>query len=376
VSAVNLRRYRFIVWKEFHQFRRDPLLLRLVFVMPLLQLMMFGYVVGADITHLPTAIVDHDQTTTSRALVRALEASDYFRVVARPDTETGLEPLLDSTKAQVAIVIDAGTEANLLAGRMVPIGIVVDGADSRTASVASGYAAQLIAEFNARRLAEAGIRNGGPTLHSEVRVVFNPSLKAVNAMIPGLIATVLMLSMMSIMSQAVVRERARGTLEQMMVTPLTRGEYLLGKITPYVLMALVQMVFVAAMGRLWFRVPFNGTFATVALGLGLFTFTSIGLGLLISLISRTQQQAQQMTMFYMIPTMVLSGFMFPIESMPAAIVPLTYLIPLRYALVVLRGAFLKGASITDLAVPLAAMAAFSLAIFSIAVTRFSRTLGE
>jgi len=373
---MNWRRYRMIVWKEFLQFRRDPLLLRIVFIMPILQLIMFGYVVGADITHLPTAVVDHDHTATSRALVRAFEASDYFRIVARPDAEAGLVPLLDSTKAQVAIVIDAGTEANLLAGRTVPIGIVVDGADSRTASVASGYAAQLIAEFNARRLAAAGARSGGPTLASEVRVVFNPSLKAVNAMIPGLIASVLMLSMMAIMSQAVVRERARGTLEQMMVTPLTRGEYLLGKITPYVVIATIQMVFVALVGRLWFRVPFNGAFVTVALGLGLFTFTSIGLGLLISLVSRTQQQAQQVVMFYMIPTMVLSGFMFPIESMPAAIVPLTYLIPLRYALVVLRGAFLKGASVADLAVPLGAMALFSIVIFGIAVTRFSRTLGE
>jgi ABC-2 type transport system permease protein len=373
---MNWRRYRFIVWKEFHQFRRDPLLLRLVFIMPLLQLLLFGYVVGADITHLPTAVVDHDHTTTSRALVRAFESSDYFSVVARPSAEAGLVPLLDSSKAQVAIVIDAGTEANLLAGRTVPVGIVVDGADSRTASVASGYAAQLIAEFNARRLAAEGVRIGGPQLDSEVRVVFNPSLKAVNAMIPGLIATILMISVMSIMSQAVVRERARGTLEQMMVTPLSRGEYLLGKITPYVAIATVQMIFVAAVGRLWFRVPFNGEFLTVALGLALFTFTSIGLGLLISLVSRTQQQAQQMTMFYMIPTMVLSGFMFPIESMPAAIVPLTYLIPLRYALTVLRGAFLKGAGIGDLAVPLAAMAVFSAVIFGIAVTRFSRTLGE
>ena len=134
--------------------------------MPLLQLIMFGYVVGADITHLPTAVVDHDHTATSRALVRAFEASDYFRVVARADSEASLLTLMDSTKAQVAIVIDAGTEANLTAGRTVPLGIVVDGADSRTASVASGYAAQLIAEYNARRLAAEGVRTGGPQLAS------------------------------------------------------------------------------------------------------------------------------------------------------------------------------------------------------------------
>jgi len=373
---MSWRRYRMIVWKEFLQFRRDPLLLRIVFIMPILQLIMFGYVVGADITHLPTAIVDHDKTATSRALIRSFESSNYFTVVARPDNEAELQPLLDSTTAQVAIVIDAETEAGLLASRTMPIGIVVDGADSRTASVASGYASQLIAEFNARRLALQAARIHGPTLDARVRVVFNPSMRAVNAMIPGLIATILMISIMAIMSQVVVRERARGTLEQMMVTPLTRGEYLLGKVTPYVLIAVVQMSFVALIGRLWFRVPFNGNVTTVALGLALFTFTSIGIGLLISLVSRTQQQAQQMTMFVMIPTMVLSGFMFPLESMPAPIVPLTCFIPLRYALVVLRGSFLKGAGIVDLWVPLLAMAAFSIVIFGVAVARFSRTLGE
>ena len=162
----------------------------------------------------------------------------------------------------------------------------------------------------------------------------------------------------------------------MMVTPISRAEYLAGKVTPYALIAVVQMTFIALVGRLWFGVPFNGDVVTVALGLTLFMFTSIGLGLLISLISRTQQQAQQMTMFYMIPVMVLSGFMFPIESMPAAIVPLTYFIPLRYALVVLRASFLKGSGVLDLWVQLVAMLAFALLIFGVAVTRFQKRLSE
>jgi ABC-2 type transport system permease protein len=373
---MSWRRYRLIVWKEFLQFRRDPLLLRLVFLLPLLQLIMFGYVVSADITHLPTAIVDYDHTQTSRALVSAFESSNYFTIVERPVAEKDLQPLFDSTKAQVAIVIDAGTEAGLLAGRTMPVGIVVDGADSKTASVAGGYASQVIAQFNQRRLALQTARIHGPTLDSRVRVVFNPSNKAVNAMIPGLIAAILMISILAIMSQAVVRERARGTLEQMMVTPLTRAEYLFGKVTPYVIIATIQMAIVALVGRYWFRVPFNGSFWTVALGLALFTFTSIGMGLLISLVSKTQQQAQQMVMFIMIPTMVLSGFIFPLESMPPAVVGLTYFIPLRYALVVLRGSFLKGASVTDLAVPLGAMALFSAVIFTVAVMRFSKRLKD
>jgi ABC-2 type transport system permease protein len=258
----------------------------------------------------------------------------------------------------------------------VPIGIVVDGADSKTASVASGYAAQIIAEFNRRQLGLAALQARGPSIDSRVRVVFNPSLKAVNAMIPGLMAAILLISMGAVMSQAVVRERARGTLEQMLVTPITRGEYLLGKVLPYVMVAIVQATVVALVGRYWFHVPFNGNLITVAVGLGLFMITCIGIGLLISLVSHTQQQAQQMLMFYLLPTIVLSGFIFPIESMPAEIVPLTYFIPLRYALVVMRGAFLKGTGLVDLWVPLAAMTAFAVLIFGLAVASFRKRLAE
>jgi len=373
---VNWRRYRLIVWKETLQFRRDRLLLPIVFLMPILQLLLFGYVVGADVTNLPTAVVDHDRSVVSRQVTSMMSNSGYFRVVANPATESDLQPLIDSGRIKVAFVIPAGTADALARGQSVPLGIVVDGADSKSASVAAGYASQIVSAYNQQRLAKVAGRVGGPTLNTSVRVAFNPSLKAVNATIPGLIATICMLSIVAIMSQAVVRERARGTLEQMLVTPLTRGEYLLGKITPYALIATIQMAFVAAVGRLWFRVPFNGSFFTVALGLVIFMFTSIGLGLLISLVSRTQAQAQQIMMFVLIPVIVLSGFMFPIESMPAEIVPLTYLIPLRYALVVLRGAFLKGASIPDMAVPLSAMVGFSVLIFGAAVLMFRRRLGD
>jgi ABC-2 type transport system permease protein len=373
---MNWRRYRMIVWKETLQFRRDRLLLPIVFIMPIMQLLLFGYVVGADVTNLPTAIVDYDHTAVSRQVATMMSTSGYFRIVANPSTESELQPLIDSGRVKVAFVISAGTSDGLARGNVVPLGIVVDGADSKSASVAAGYASQIIAAYNQRRVAAAAGRLGGPRLSGSVRVAFNPSLRAVNAMIPGLIATICMLSIVAIMSQAVVRERARGTLEQMLVTPLTREEYLLGKITPYAIIATVQMTFVATVGRLWFQVPFNGSFFTVALGLLIFMFTSIGLGLLISLVSHTQAQAQQIMMFVLIPMIVLSGFMFPIESMPAQVVPLTYFIPLRYALVVLRAAFLKGASVTDLAVPLLAMVGFSVLIFGVAVWSFRRRLGD
>ncbi|TLM76792.1 MAG: ABC transporter permease [Actinobacteria bacterium] len=373
---MSFRRYSLIVWKEFVQFSRDRLLFPLVFISPILQLLMLGYVVGSDVTNLPTAIVDHDRTAMSRSIEDAFSSSGYFRVVAHPADEAALGPLLDSGAAQVGIVIEPGTAVALERGEKVPLGIVVDGTDSRIASTASGYAAQIAAQLNRQRLDAKLGAMGGPGLDARVRVVFNPALKAINAMIPGLIAEILMLTMVVVMSQAVVRERARGTLEQMFVTPITRGEYLLGKITPYFLIACVQATFVGTVGVLWFKVPFAGSIATVALGLALFSGTAIGIGLLFSLISRNQHQAQQTAMFYMIPTMVLSGFIFPIESMPPAVVPLTYLIPLRYALVVLRSAMLKGSGVGDLAAPMLAMVVFSVVVFGVAVSSFRKRLSD
>jgi len=373
---VSAKRIRLLIWKEFVQLSRDPLLLRLLLIMPVLQLILFGYVVGADVKNLPTAIVDLDRSAVSRRLGQSFSSSGYFRVDARPGDERELQAMLDRGDVAVAIVIPEGTAARLDRGETASLGIVVDGADSKTASVASGYAAQIVSDYNQKRIAEQGIDLAGPGLDARVRVMFNPTLEAVNTMIPGLMATILMISMMSIMAQSVVRERERGTLEQMFVTPIGRGEYLIGKVTPYVMVAIAQMLLVALVGRYWFHVPFYGQISVVFVGLLLFMFTAIGLGLLVSLVSRTRQQAQQTVMFILIPTMVLSGFIFPIESMPAPVVPLTYIIPLRYALIVLRGAFIKGSGFSALAAPLLAMAAFSAVVFGIAVSRFSKRLAD
>jgi ABC-2 type transport system permease protein len=372
---VNAKRVRLLIWKEFTQFRRDPLLLRLVIIMPLLQLFMFGYVVGADVRNIPTAIVDADKTPTSRQVADAFTSSGYFVVVAHPSDERAVQPLLDRNQIQAAILLPAGLEADLTRGRQVPLGIVVDGSDSKTASVASGYAAQIVGAFNRKRVAQLGI-TGAPGIDARVRVLFNPSLRAVNAMIPGLVAMIMMLSMSAIMSQAVVKERERGTLEQMFVTPITRGEYLIGKLTPYILMSFAQVAIVMLVGRYWFDVPFNGSVLIVGLGLLLFLFTALGQGLFISTISRTRQQAQQGTMFILIPTMVLSGFIFPIESMPAAVVPVTYLVPLRYVLVVLRSNWMKGAGFEALWPQLLAMALFSAVVFLAALARFRKRLAD
>lgn len=363
------RRIRLLIWKEFKQLRRDPMYARLILAMPIMQLLLFGYVIAADVTNLPTAIVDLDRSPVSRTVAAAFEATDYFRIVARPDSEDGLRPLIDRGQVGIAIVIPAGTAAAIGRGEAADIGVVVDGSDSQTASVGTAYAARIIGGLNTPP-------GDGPGVETRLRVVYNQSLRTVNTMIPGLIATIMMISVLAIMSQAVVKERERGTLEQMFVTPITRGEYLIGKIVPYTLIAFVQATLVAVLGTLWFRVPFNGSLAVLVTGLALFMLTNVGIGLFVSLISRTRQQAQQAMMFIIMPTMLLSDFIFPVESMPEALQPWTKLLPMTHVLVVIRGVFVKGTGFEALAVPLLALAGFAVVIFGAALLLVRRRLSE
>ncbi|MCC6496170.1 MAG: ABC transporter permease [Propionibacteriaceae bacterium] len=373
---MSLKRIRLLIWKEFTQLRRDPLLIRLLLLMPVLQLILFGYVVAVDVRNLATAVVDLDQTSTSRKLESAFSGSGYFTITQHPASEDDLRPLLDRGTVKVALVIPEGTQDRLTRGETAPIGIIVDGSDSQISAVGSGYASQIVAQFNTDRIAEQGISLAAPGVDARIRVMFDPTLDPINTMIPGLIASIMMISLMTIMSQAVVKERESGTLEQMFVTPIHATEYLIGKLTPYTALATAQMLLVAAGGLFWFRVPFNGDPWVVLTGLFLFMFTCLGLGLFISLVSRTRHQAQQTVMFIMIPTMVLSGFIFPIQSMPALIQPLTQVIPLTFALKVLRGAFVKGSGFAALAVPMLTLAGFAVVIFGAAIVATRRRIAE
>ncbi|MHB1341290.1 MAG: ABC transporter permease [Coriobacteriia bacterium] len=373
---MNLSRVGLLMWKETRQLFRDRMLLPLVFIMPVMQLIMFGYVVGADVTNLRTVIVDQDHSSTSRAITEAFSSSGYFRIVETLSAEGDIRPVMDAGDATVAVLLPPGLERDLTGGEKVALEIVVDGSDSKTASVASGYAAQVVSSFERERLSALGAMPDGPGIDARVRVLFNPALRSVNAMIPGLVSMILMLSVSSIMSQSVVRERERGTLEQLFVTPIGRADYVTGKVLPYVVIAIVQTLTVMAVGVFWFRVPFNGSFFVLGVGLLLFMLTSIGQGLIISMISHTRHQAQQMTMFILIPTMVLSGFIFPIESMPANIVPLTYFIPMRYILVIARSNAMKGAGFDALWPQFVAMALFAVVVFGFGISRFRKQLAD
>jgi ABC-2 type transport system permease protein len=362
--------------KEFLQLSRDRALLPILFIMPILQLVFFGYVVGLDVRNLQTAMVDEDGTAISHQLADAFSGSAYFTIVARPSAEASVQPLMDGSTAQVAIVIPKGFATLVRAGRAAPLEIVVDGSDSKVSQVAAAYSQQIVADVSRTLYASNQPAAAVASIDTRVRVLYNPSLASVNVMVPALMAFILQLSTMLVMSQAVVRERERGNLEQLFTTPIRRSEYLVGKIAPYMAVAVVQVTAVFTVGTLLFGVPFNGSLAVIALGLGLFMFTTVGLGLFISTISHTRQQAQQATIFVLLPSIVLSGFIFPIESMPPAIQLLTYVIPLRYIVVIMRSNFLKGASIAQLWPQFLGLTIFAVAVFGASLSRFRKRLAD
>lgn len=374
---MNHKRIRLLMGKEFKQLRRDKLLLRIALLMPIAQLIMMGYVIAADVQNLPTAVIDLDRSQTSRQLTSEFAESGYFAVTHRPTSESDLPRLLDTSTVKVAIVIPEGTQARLDRGESAPVGVIVDGTDNVSASVGSGYAAQIIARFNAARIRTSGLDvTAAPGLDTSVRVLYNPTLSTVNSMIPGLIAVLMMISISVIMSQAVVKERESGTLEQLFVTPIRPMEYLIGKVTPYMVLAVVQATLVAVLGSLWFRVPFAGSVLVVSVGIGLFLLVCVGQGLLISLAARTRAQAQQIVMLSLLPAMILSGFIFPVQSMPPVFQFIAQFIPLTHALTVMRGAFVKGSGFGALAVPLAWLAGFAVVLFGAAVAATHRRITE
>ncbi len=373
---MSLTRIRLLMWKEFLQLKRDKLLLPLLFIMPMLYLVMFGYVVGSDVQNVPTAIVDQDRTTASRALGEAFSTSGFFDISEHLSSEQSVRPLMDANRIQAALLIPPGFQRALERGERASVTMVVDGADSKTASVVMSYSQQIVLDADKRMREESGLDLPDVGIDAEVRALYDPALRNVNSMIPALGAFIMMMTIMAIMSQAVVRERERGTLEQMFVTPITRSEYLVGKITPYMIVAAVQATFVMLLGALWFHVPFYGSVPVVGTGLLLFAFSAVGLGLAISMVSKTRQQAQQTLMLILMPAMVLSGFIFPIESMPEPIQPLTYLIPLRYIIIVLRDNWMKGAGFDALWFEMLALAAFSAVFFLAALARFHKRLAD
>jgi ABC-2 type transport system permease protein len=376
---MSWRRIHLLIWKEFRQIGRDKAMLPILFIMPIIQLILFGYVVGSDVRNMKLDVLDQDNTLQSRQVADAFSGSGYFVIVGRPSTEAQLQDDIDGSKAVVGIIIPKGLGTSVKEKRAAQLGVVVDGSDSRKSGVAAGYAQGIIANLSSTMYPSSSFQRGKTTqmgVNAQTRVLYNPTMRAVNTMVPALLAFILMMSTQNLMSQSIVKERERGTLEQLFVTPIGRSEYLLGKLIPYILLSIIQVVVVFIVGTLWFKVPFRGSLLVMGGGLMLFMLSALGLGMIISLMSKTRQQAQQTSMFLQMPSMMLSGFMFPIDALPRWLYFLTYLIPLRYILVIVRSNFLKGSTLAALWPQFVAMAIFSVGIFFFGLSRFRKRLND
>jgi ABC-2 type transport system permease protein len=379
-----MQRLRCLVWKEFLELRQNPRLFGLVIIAPIIQLTMLGYAATTDVRDVPVVVADGDRSTASRSLIARFDASANFTVIETVTTVREVDPFLQRGQAWVALAIPQGYGRSLEAREPVALQVVADGSDSNSTTVALGYATALIGEF-AAAVAEDG--HGGPGSERDaanlgggidlrIRVWFNPQLESRFFMIPGVLALLLLLVTANLAAMAIVREKELGTLEQLNVTPLRRWELIVGKLLPYGVIAMIDVLLVTAVAVFWFEVPLRGSFMLLLAMSLLYLLCTLALGLFISTVSDTQQQAMMTaTFFFLTPMIYLSGFIFPIENMPPVIQYATYLIPLRYFLVIVRGIFLKGIGLELLWPQAAALAAWGAIVLSLAVMRSRKRIG-
>jgi len=359
-----------MVHKELIQVFRDPRLARMVLVAPVLQLLVFGYVVTTDVRRIPTFVVDQDHTRASRDLVQTLTASGYFRIVGRSDRPRDLVEALDHGRATAGVDVPRGF-ARDIARQAATVQMVFDGTNSNTATVGSGYAERIVMAYALRE----GSLGASLPVDLRARAWFNPGLRSSDYNVPAVMGQLLLILSLLLTSLAVVREREAGTLEQLMVSPLTPGELIVGKTVPFALLCMIDLVLITTVALLWFHVPFHGNFLLLLLAGALYLVSTLGFGLLISTFSNTQQEAVLTSFLFIMPLMLLSGFMFPVTSMPLGFQWLTVLNPVRHFLEIVRAVFLKGAGLDALWPQFLALALIGGAVLTLSATRFRKTAG-
>jgi ABC-2 type transport system permease protein len=377
-------RVKVLLFKELLQALRDPRLRFIVILPPLLQLVLFGYAASLDLRNIPMALYDEDRSPLSRDLAFAFEASGYFKFmsgITRPDE---MVRLIDDGTVKSILHFGPDLSSRVESGRTALVQVIVAGTNSNTASLVQSYSLQIIERFNRAKFKERLDRTPALRLiipagsagivQPEIRVWYNTDLLSRNFYVPGIIALVIMISVLNLTSMAVVREKEMGTMEQIMVTPIRPVEFILGKTIPFALIGIFQVALVTSLGVFWFGVPMRGSLGLMFLSLLIYLLSFLALGLLISSISRNQQQALVTTYFFTFPVILLSGFIFPIANMPKVIQYFTYLNPLRYFLVIIRDIFLKGAGFAILWPQMLALLAIGSAIMTLAVKRVSKTL--
>ena len=375
-----MQRLRFLVWKEFLELKMNPRLFGVVIIAPILQLTLLGYAATTDVKDVPVVVADGDRSAASRELAARFDASRNFTVVDTVTTVAEIEPYLEDGRAWIALGIPAGYGNEIQARRPVTVQVIADGTDSNSTTVALGYATSLVGGYAQELVADrqpAGVPGAGAGgIDARIRVWFNPQLESRFFMIPGVLALILLVVTANLAAMAIVREKELGTLEQLNVTPLRRWELIVGKLLPYGVIALVDVLLVVAVAVFWFEVPLRGSFLLLFLMSAVYALCTLALGLFISTISETQQQAMMTaTFFFLMPMIYLSGFVFPIENMPRVIQLATYVIPLRYFLIIVRGIFLKGIGLELLWPQALAHASWGGVVLLLAVARSRKQAG-
>ena len=372
-------RVKHMLIKEFIQVFRDPRMRIVIFVIPCFQIFVISYAISTDVKHVRTAVYDLDNSQASRDVAARFVRSGYFDVVARVGDEDVARGLLDRNDVSVVLRMNHGFAEDINAGRSAQLQILIDGTDSNTAAIVLSYAVKIATAYSEQVLAQRVDRMFGPagktgTIDLRTRAWFNENLESRNFFVPGVLVVVVTLATLLLTSMAVVREKEIGTMEQIMVTPITPTQFILGKTIPFAIIGFVDVLLVVLIGVFWFEVPIHGSLLLLLLATGLYLMTTLGVGLLISTVSETQQQAMMTTFFFFFPAMLLSGFAFPIANMPRVVQWMTVVNPMRYFLVIVRGIFLKGVGMDILWTQMFPLLVMGIATLWLAVRRFHKTL--
>lgn len=366
-----------IAWKELLQLRRDRLTLAMMLALPVVQMVLFGYAINTDVRHIAMIVYDQDESAQSRDLARSLEATGFYDLRGRVAGYPEIDRALRSGEARVALVIPPRYGSDVVSGHPARVQLIADGSDPQIVASATNTAASLVAarsgELLLLRLAKAGVPSA-PPIEVEPSIRYNPDLRTAVYVVPGLIGVILTMTMVMLTAMAIARERERGTLEQLIVSPVRSVELMVGKILPYVGIGYVQMTVVLLLGRVVFDVPITGS---VPLLFGLtffFIAANLAIGLFFSTLARTQQQAMQMSFFFLLPNILLSGFMFPFEAMPRPAQWLAMGLPLTHYLRIVRGIVLKGSGFAEVFTELIWLTAILVALVALASLRFRKKL--
>ncbi len=371
-------RIRALVRKEFLQILRDPNTLALALLIPVVELFLLGYAATNDVRNVPIAVWDQDRGPAARALLDAYRAADYFRVAYEVASEDELQALIDAGEVRAALLIPPDYTNQIHTYGQAQVAFIIDGSDP-TVATRSLSAAQLIGQHHAtqiqtQRLRREGVPTGDPPLEVRPRVWFNPDLKDTYFMIPGLIGLILYALTPMLTASAIVRERERGTIEQLIVTPLRSWELVVGKIVPYIVIAFVDTLEGLLIGVLWFKIPIRSPLSTILLLSGLFLLSGLGIGLWASAQAKNQQEATLLVYMSFLPAIFLSGYIFPLQAMPRFLQIVSYFIPLRYFLIIIRALLIKGVPIQAVKTEVAALAFFGVFLLAMAALRFRKRL--